>query len=152
MTSLETYNQQFSSLHTNVTKGRKAPHKAILLISIIKLIEDKKILTPQIFYDEVLEKAFSEIWNKYAERTKGFSPFVGTPFWHMNYEPFWTLVPRAAYVGQEDLLQSRMPGSYSKTIKDVVKFAEIDEELFNLLNDEASRNILKKTLIDNYLK
>lgn len=152
MATLETYISQFRSLHVNVSKGRCAPHKAILLLSIINLFENGKVLTPQIFYDEVLEKTFKETWAKYAKDIEGFTPFVGTPFWHMNFEPFWKLVPKNAYSDNKEIFSSHMPGSYNKVIKECVRYAEIDEALFTFLSDKEARDELKKVLIDTYLK
>lgn len=37
--TLHTYESQLTSLHTNVQKGTPSPHKAILLLAIIDLIE-----------------------------------------------------------------------------------------------------------------
>lgn len=152
MAALETYISQFRSLHVNVSKGRRAPHKAILLLSIIQLFEDGKVLTPQIFYDEVLEKSFKETWAKYAKDIEGFTPYVGTPFWHMNFEPFWKLVPKNAYIDNKEIFSSHTPGSYNKAIKECVRYAEIDESLFTFLSDKEARDELKKVLIDTYLK
>ena len=45
---LRHYIDVFSSLHTAKVKGRKAPHKAVLLLAIIDLIEEEVILTPYI--------------------------------------------------------------------------------------------------------
>ena len=45
---LRHYIDAFSSLHTAKVKGRKAPHKAVLLLAIIDLIEEEVILTPYI--------------------------------------------------------------------------------------------------------
>lgn len=41
---LRHYIDAFSSLHTAKVKGRKAPHKAVLLLAIIDLIEEEVIL------------------------------------------------------------------------------------------------------------
>lgn len=152
MATLETYISQFRSLHVNVSKGRRAPHKAILLLSIIQLYEDGKVLTPQIFYDEVLEKTFKETWSKYLKDIEGFSPFAGAPFWHMNFEPFWKLVPKNADIDNKEIFSSHTPGSYNKVIKECVRYAEIDEALFTFLGDKEARDKLRKVLIDTYLK
>ena len=45
---LRHYIDVFSSLHTAKVKGRIAPHKAVLLLAIIDLIEEEVILTPYI--------------------------------------------------------------------------------------------------------
>ena len=41
---LRHYIDAFSSLYTAKVKGRKAPHKAVLLLAIIDLIEEEVIL------------------------------------------------------------------------------------------------------------
>ena len=44
MMELRHYIVAFSSLHTAKVKGHKAPHKAVLLLAIIDLIEEKLII------------------------------------------------------------------------------------------------------------
>ena len=48
MQELKHYIDAFSSLHTAKVKGYKAPHKAILLLSVIDLVEEGSVASPHI--------------------------------------------------------------------------------------------------------
>lgn len=147
MGKLDTYIQYFSNLHTNKMKGEKAPHKAILLLSVIDLIVSYKIPTNHIEYTELLEERFYFNWKKYVSETTVFkNPKVGTPYWHMHYEPFWKLVP---FIGGEATianLQKSNPYS-SGIIRRNIRYAVIDRELFELLQDKSARELLTDVLI-----
>ena len=49
---LADYIDLFSNLHTNKQKGKSAPHKAIMLLSVIDLISSQHITTNEIIYNE----------------------------------------------------------------------------------------------------
>ena len=48
------YVNAFSNLHTAKMKGHKTPHKAVLLLAIIDLVEDGTIATPRIVLSDEL--------------------------------------------------------------------------------------------------
>ena len=39
LSNMEKYIDYFSALHTNTQKGVRAPHKAVMLLSVIDLVE-----------------------------------------------------------------------------------------------------------------
>ena len=90
---MDKYKEYFSELHTNTQKGVKAPHKAIMLLSVIDLVEYGVITSNRIEFSERLEQQFQHNWSRYVGQSDVFQPRVGTPFWHLNNEPFWRLVP-----------------------------------------------------------
>lgn len=51
--------QQLTHLSTAVIMGRKAPHKAVLLLAIMDLVESGEITSPKIVLTEKLEETFS---------------------------------------------------------------------------------------------
>ncbi len=104
----QTYLTYFQSLHTNKTKGHIAPHKAILLVSIIDQIEQGIIKSNRITLTESLEEQFMINWSRYVGTSEIFQPKVGTPFWHLNYEPFWRLVP---YEGGDETIRTLQQGN-----------------------------------------
>ena len=59
---MEKYIDYFSALHTNSQKGVKAPHKAIMLLSVIDLVEYGVITSNQIEFSEHLEGL--SIWSR----------------------------------------------------------------------------------------
>ncbi len=147
--ALQKYIEQFSTLHVNKMRGKKAPHKAILLLCIIDLIENHFILTNKIEYSDILENRFISKWKQYVGESAVYTnPKAATPYWHMHSEPYWKLVP---FVGGEETianLQKSNPYS-SGIIRKNIRHAEIDKELFELLQEESSRNKLKEVLIQS---
>ena len=59
---LHSYLNSFSNLHSNKLKGMTAPHKAIMLISVIDMIANKKITSNKIEFTEELEECF--LWSR----------------------------------------------------------------------------------------
>lgn len=82
------YVEAFSHLHTAKVKGRKAPHKAVLLLAIIDLVESNVIRCPQIELTDELVKQFREVWRRYLGQSAVFTPDIAKPFFHMQHEPF----------------------------------------------------------------
>lgn len=79
-----------------------------------------------------------------------FAPLQETPFWHLQYESFWKLEP---YVGGEKtLLELKTTNPYSSsTLRTHIRYAEIDKELFMLMQSVENRKQLRDVLISTYL-
>ena len=144
--NIEYFNKCIQSLHTNVQKGSPAPHKAILLLSIIDLIEDGDITDARIFLTEELEARFLKLWKYYLGKSLLFSPDIFKPYYHMDHEPFWNLV------STEENRQEKVEPRYNRSwIQSNYQYALIDEELFKLLKDERVRAQFRLSLIGKYL-
>lgn len=80
-----------------------------------------------------------------------FAPKIGTPFFHLHSESFWTLVP---FVGGEETIEALRKGNpyATGTMRKHFRCAKIDRELFDLLNDEDVRAKLRTTLIVTYIQ
>lgn len=143
------YLDQLSSLRTAAVVGLKAPHKAVLILSIIELIEYRVIDNNHIVLSESLERAFIRNWMRYVGDSILFKPIIGMPFWHLQSEPFWKLVSHSGTV----VTKENMSGAkYSVgNLRKNVAHAEIDEELFELLQSEDVRTKVKALLITKYL-
>lgn len=160
---LRHYIDAFSSLHTAKVKGYKAPHKAVLLLAIIDLIEEEVILTPYIDLSDGLKEKFDALWRRYLGTSSIFTPDICKPYFHMQHEPFWRLVE----VNEADYGMAAEPNLWvasKKERKDLPKesysieamrrafaYAEIDGMLFHLLQDSDARAMLRVVLINTYL-
>ena len=144
------YAEMFANLSVYCRLGRKAPHKAIMLLSVIDLISTQQIRTNQIEFSKLLEDYFARNWKKHIGVSPLFHPKAATPFWHMNSEPFWQLVPVEEDKEILTVLQMGNPTS-ARTIRKHIRYAEIDQALFDLLQDETNRARLRTTLIKHYL-
>lgn len=146
---IEDYVREFSSLSVGIAKGRKLPHKAILLMSIINLIENGVITENRIELDKTIVNAFSSCWEKYYSDTK--LPSLWVPFWYLKSESFWHFKPN----GNEELLQGLLLFAGHPSIgqmRPVIRYAYFDEALFDYMNNEECRIKLKQTLLNTYIK
>lgn len=144
--TLYNYESQLTSLHTNVQKGTPAPHKAILLLAIIDLIEEGEITDSRIFLTEQLEARFSKLWGYYIGKSQLFAADIFKPYFHMTHESFWKLIPK------DENMPEKVDPKYSRNwIKDHYLYAQIDEDLFTLLLNDRVRSEFRLNLIGKYL-
>lgn len=136
----------FSSLHTAKIAGKQAPHKAILLLSIMDLVEAGIITSSRIELSEALERTFARVWKRYIGSSLIFTPKVATPFWHLQNEPFYRL-----YTNNGQLINSGT-GRYSIPWLRENTYAMIDPELLALMQDTNARAELRTVLIGQYLQ
>lgn len=163
MNNLKDYIEAFTHLHTAKVKGHKAPHKAILLLSIMDLIESEDIRYPQIELTDELVDKFNYIWKRYLGESSIFTPDITKPYFHMQHEPFWKLVGKydidAMLVAEDEPWsknnhekKSLPSGSYSvKSMRNAFEYAEIDERLFEIMKNADARAMLRVILINEYL-
>ncbi len=143
--NISDYIEQFSSLNTARIAGKNAPHKAVLLLAIMDLVEDGVIDSPRIELTKQLESSFELVWKRYVGVSLIFTPKVTMPYWHLVSEPFYSL---HIISGQEIKGGS---GRYSiKWLRNNI-YAMVDEDLLALMQDNKSRNKLRETLINTYL-
>ena len=140
---VQKYEKQLQSLNraSNKTLG-KAPHKPILLLSIIQLIHKGEIQSNRIFITGELVIAFKSNWVQLVDTNH--IPSFSLPFFHLNSEPFWRLV----YIN--GLSDSKEKISSLGKLKSRVAFAEIDKDLFELLLNPITRTEIESILLNAY--
>ena len=126
-------------------KNGGAPHKPILLLSIIDLFEKGIFVDNQICILPELVACFKSNWSKLVV-TNHHSIFA-MPFYHMRSEPFWKLIPHA---GCEKWIESKSSVSSLRSLTTAVKLALIDYELAELLKQSESRDILRMVILEKY--
>lgn len=139
---LQHYCELFQRLHTAVISGQKAPHKAVLLLSVIELIEEKTISSPCIPLSDDLISRFNRNWKAHVHSDK-FSPTITTPYWHLQNESFWRL---NTYDGSE------LKKTYSEKYLREYTFAIIDIDLFELLTEADNAVKFKEIIRNTYLQ
>lgn len=144
---LEDYMREFASMSVGVSKGRKLPHKAILLMALMNLIETGVITGNRIELDNVIANAFSTTWNKYFD-TK--VPAVWTPFYHLKGESFWHFKANGNEEKLKDLLSFGGTPSVGK-MRPVIKYAYLDKALFDYMENDGCREKLKEVLVRCYI-
>ena len=157
------YLYHFARLHTARYKGKAAPHKAVLLLAVINLVERGSISSPVVELSDELVNEFKSLWKEKLPPSCPFTCDISKPYLHMQHEPFWKLVEKydiEAMLVAEDEPWSKdkkekknLPnGSYTiKSIRNAFEFAEIDYTLFQLLQNADARAMLRVVLINEYL-
>ena len=144
--ALNRYVAQFTSLNTARRMGKSAPHKAVMLISIIDMIQTGLISENEFYFTEALERMFELNWKRYVGDSILFNPTPATPFWHLGGEPFWSL--RREDGGKIGDIKTTPSAGQLKSMGIV---ASLDKDLFTLLQDEQAANQLRLLLVDTYL-
>lgn len=142
--SLDYYCRAFSRLHRDNKMGG-APHKPVLLLSILDAFEYQEIVDNRIFITPELIGLFKANWTAFV--ITEHQPRFALPFYHMRSEPFWKLVPND---GCEIWVESRSAMKGISNLVTAVNHALIDSELEHLFKNPQSRSVLRTTLIGRY--
>ena len=149
---IEQYLQKFSKLNTDKNRSHwtavttyRAPHKPILLLSIIDLFAQGHIHNNLIELDEELMELFGLYWR--AVNPPSQRGDITMPFFHMRSEGFWHLLPQP---GQEAVLAARRRTDGLKQLRELVLGARLDDALYQLLQTPDARDMLRTTLIQTY--
>ena len=127
----------FTHLKRDMKNGG-APHKPILLLSVISLFEKNIYTNNQIFILPELVSSFKSNWSNLV--STNHSPIFAMPFYHLRSESFWEIVPN---VGCEKWVESKSSMRSLRNLTTAIKFALIDNKLANLLLIHESRDVLK---------
>ncbi|MBI4849883.1 MAG: HNH endonuclease [Nitrospirae bacterium] len=142
--NLDYYIRKFTQLRIDRSHGRPAPHKPILLLSIIELIERGVISTNEIELTPEIVSTFLSYWNALYPDQKGI---VALPFFHLKSDGFWHIVPNDGYEKSFNLIR-HIKSSYQ--IRDMVRHAYLDKELFALLLLDKNRTMFRRVIINDY--
>lgn len=138
------------NLSTNNKYSRKSPHKAILLITVIEMYEKGLLSENIIRYDEQLKRQFENVWRKVLHEENLFQSSAYLPYWYMQNESFWHIVPKK---GREDILslfRDNQVKPSEKKLDECVDYAELDDDLYFLMTIPSGRSSLKRVLLESY--
>jgi len=147
---IDCYIDAFAKLRTDKNRNRwteattfRAPHKPLLLLSILDLVAQGRITRNFIEPAFELAETFAGYWQRIMPI--GSAGNMAYPFFHMDSEPFWTLVPRPGIRPPAGRTVSSM-----RRIRELYLGARLDEELFPLLLMEPLREKLRAVLVGTY--
>jgi putative restriction endonuclease len=149
-TKLPFYVQKFTHLRTDRTGGwtdatrNRAPHKPILLLSVLDLFAQGRMITNLIEITSELGELFAAYWSKVLLERRGN---LALPFFHLRSSGFWQLLPQP---GQEPVLETTHQVDTLNQLGRLILGARLDDDLFQLLETTESRNALRTALIQTY--
>ncbi len=139
--------ERLYSLRRDKSGSHERPHKPVLLLSIIDLL-DRGLLADNAvpLSDELVAtfKRYFEIVRKHNDQ-----PTIQNPFFHLSGDKFWQLVPRP---GKEPVYRegyvSGAPGV--RQLREAAFYGQFDNGLWQLLAHDVSRHQLREALIARY--
>lgn len=136
-------------------RGQLAPHKPILMLAILGLIEDHTITSPIVELSSDLIERFNKLWGELVPSGSYYKPRIELPFYHMKTERFWHLVPMEEWL--DNMVAEDEAGERTKPIPELrptvsklrktFVHAYIDRSLFLLMQDQETRTALRVHLI-----
>ena len=144
MKTLSEYIHYFTKLRRAPNLGG-APHKPVLLLSIIDAVEKGYIRNEHIYITAELIALFKSNWSIWVKTPHKMN--FALPFYHLSNEPFWKLIVRPGF--NIELTSKKSIKSFHSLFQ-AVDYAEIHKELFFYLSQNTDREILRKTIIDKY--
>lgn len=141
MNKLDSYIKKLKKLNRSNTKYGKAPHKPILLITIIELIEKSIITDNKVFITPDIITSFRDNWDLLV-KTKNVPDFT-LPFFHLKGDKIW----KSFLIDGSE--QKQYIGGFNK-FKSIVDYGKIDIELYFILENRESRLILLMQLLEYY--
>ncbi|HEV2799585.1 MAG TPA: HNH endonuclease [Pyrinomonadaceae bacterium] len=142
--SFSFYLRKIKSLRRGRAHGSPTPHKPLLLLTIIDLIEQGAINRNRIEPSPQLVETYLSYYSQVGEGWP--RPFL--PFFHLKTSGFWHLHARK---GQEAALEAAQTFNSMSQLSSIVDYANLDDELFALLLDPPAREVIRQTIIDAYL-
>ena len=140
--ALELYRQMVTSLKRGNTKGVFSNAKPIFLLSIIDYIPQMKEKNQFKWEVKEWQRIYEDLYKK-MENSKT-TPFW-KPFYYMSSEPFYSLKWETMPTDKALKFPS------GKTLKDHLAYAQLDAELWELLQEEENRAYLRQCIINTYL-
>ena len=141
---LSHYLKAFKRLRLDRTHG-VAPHKPILLLSVLQTYQNGINTDPRIYISPELIALFKTNWSLLV--TTNHHCRISYPFYHLKTDKFWKLIPRLGFQSIDNL------GSMVKSfinLNAAIEYALIDEDLFLLMKDKLSNEIMQHFLLDEY--
>ncbi len=126
----------------NVSPG--APNKPILLLSVIEMVSTGQITRNQIPFNAELIATFLKFWSHLEPVRK---PDIGLPFYHLTSDRFWHYRMKPGF---EALIKAKVKIRTPSTIRETVEYACLDDELWELLQNQSDRTVLTQVLISQW--
>lgn len=120
--------------------GRIINAKPIFLIALFDEIEKGGVTDNKILFDSVLRVCYEKYYSTYEPEMR-ITPFY-KPFFHLQTDGYWHII-------WKDATENKNPSD--KNLRENVKYATLDNALWDLLQDEPSRLVLRDVVINHFL-
>lgn len=134
--------RRFQKLRVDRASKTPAPHKPLLLLAILDFVESGAITTPHVKLTPELAFRFLGYWEIVGARGRSVGR-VELPFFHLQSDG---ILRHVAHKGLDTALASIRPTSV-EFLNRVISHAVLPEDLFVLMSDRQSREVMRRALI-----
>lgn len=146
MLPIQKYITAFQKLRIDRTHGI-APHKPILLLSVLQAFQRGFITGNRIYITPELVGLFKTNWSLLVITPHDCR--FSYPFFYMKSAFFWKLVPKYGFESVE--LNGAIMKSFS-SLNAAIDYAVIEEELADFMSDQTINAVLQHVLLDTYFE
>jgi putative restriction endonuclease len=143
----EEWLERLYSLRRDKRGSHERPHKPVLLLSILDLLDRGVIAENRIPLSEELARSFRRYFDVVRERDD--QPTIQYPYFHLSGDQLWELIPKR---GEAPIYRSGAT-SGAPTVAELrrrVAYGQFDDRLWALMNDPQSRYMLRNAPIARY--
>lgn len=137
--SLEQFKQEVLELKRGKRGNRLSPHKLILLLAVVDLMDRGVITENKIHLSPLLSETFRNIFLLVSK--KGDWCQVGPPFFHLRTSGFWFHSVKPGH--ESAYAQLTTTGGGTRLIKEHIEFAYFREDVFEILRDPKCRTEIR---------
>jgi len=146
MPDLNDYIHKLTHLKRGITKYGLAPHKPILLITLLELISKGHVTENMVCVDTDLVGTFQENWRLLVDTLH--QPDFTQPFFYLQSEKLgnkmlWQLVAKPGCQ-----INAHIKGV--NTLINVLEYGQFDHEMFQLLAEPTARRAISLALLSTY--
>ncbi|HIK45406.1 MAG TPA: hypothetical protein IGR64_11035 [Leptolyngbyaceae cyanobacterium M65_K2018_010] len=142
--ALAYYARKFERLRVDRAHG-VAPHKPILLLAVMELVERNLLPQNYIVLSPQLTQTFLKYWSYLGSASH--NPDISRPFFHMKSGKFWHLVPRPGF---ETVLAAKIKLKTLAEVQQAIAYAYVDEDLFDFWQIPKYRESLQAVLVGRW--
>ena len=145
--SIDTYARKFAALKVATHNGHRSPHKICMILAVLDLARSGRLHHNEIHFDHELLTRYLQFFS--AVSTSRDNPNAHYPFFYLQGAlkggdvSFWHLHP---IPGREIVLAAMSNVRRVSDVTQNIAYAALDTELFELLKDPASIEILSTSL------
>ncbi|QBG48784.1 HNH endonuclease [Verrucomicrobia bacterium S94] len=143
--TLRKFEHKLTHLRQGTTQYGPAPHKPVLLLAVMRGLEEGWISENRIALTPELAGAFKSIWQQVV--STAHSPLIAQPFFHLRNEKFWHHIPNPGFETWVKITRSCQTIS---VLHRAISHAQLDPELFALMASPVEREVLRQTILKHY--
>ena len=136
----ELYSDFIRKIRCGAYHGSVVLAKPILLYSVINMIESGVVLNNRVPFNDTVEKNYKDTFGQFKINA---TPFF-KPFYYLQYDGIWHFewVNAAKEIKRPSV----------RFIRENVKYAYLDNALWDLLQEQEMRDYFRKIIVEHYLQ